>query len=69
MISAPTTIRFLMIWMQFENFADIWTPFTLGQALPEAYVAGLDELLREQLRVALYEVICAGRDDAPSEFV
>ena len=43
MISAPTTIRFLMIWMQSDNFADPWTPLTLRQALPEAYVAGLDE--------------------------
>jgi SAM-dependent methyltransferase len=58
----------LTIWMRFENFDDYWTPFTLGQALPGAYVAGLDEPLRERLRAALYEAFCAGRGDGPREF-
>ena len=45
----------LTVWMRFRNFEDYWTPFTMGQATPGAYVASLDEPRRERLKMALRE--------------
>jgi hypothetical protein len=54
--------------MRFKNFEDYWTPFTMGQATPGAYVVSLDGPKRERLKTALREAYCAGREDGPRAF-
>lgn len=59
----------LLVRMRFENFNDYWTPFLAGDAPPGAYLAGVDEGIRERLKAALTEAYCAGREDGPRSFV
>jgi trans-aconitate methyltransferase len=53
-------LTILEIEMAFEDFDDFWAPFLAGTGPAPSYVAGLDEVPREQLREAL-------RDDLPPD--
>ena len=51
----------LTVRLSFADFADWWEPFTLGVGPAGAYVAGLDESARQQLREKCAERLPPGR--------
>lgn len=46
----------------FEDFEDLWSPFLGGQGPAPTYVASLDDLAREQLRLELAQALPPGAD-------
>ena len=61
--------RSLMIRMDFTNFADYWQPYASGEGALGDYVAGLDEVRREQLERRLRSAYLTGRPDGERSFV
>lgn len=55
----------LDITMRFENFADYWDPFLLGQGPAGAYLAGIDSGRRQALRRKVRTRLRLTSDDEP----
>ncbi len=61
--------RSLMIRMDFADFADYWGPYSTGEGMLGAYVAGLDTARRDRLERHLRSAYLSGRPDGARSFV
>ncbi|AGB43070.1 class I SAM-dependent methyltransferase [Mesorhizobium sp. CO1-1-7] len=65
---ADVTETELMIRMDYQDFADYWTPISAGEGSLGKYVTTLEAAERERTEAAVRDAYQAGRPDGPRSF-